>query len=57
METMEIQIASFVKKKIGDLINTKTLNVGIIACSKVATKRFIPALIKAKNAKLYMVGS
>ena len=31
--------------------------MGIIACSKVATKRFIPALIKANNAKLYMVGS
>ena len=27
------------------MIIRKTLNVGIIACSKVATNRFIPALI------------
>jgi predicted dehydrogenase len=35
----------------------KKLNIGIIACSNVAVKRFIPALLKSQCANLYIVGS
>ena len=35
----------------------RKLNIGIVACSNVAVKRFIPALLKSKNANLYIIGS
>lgn len=35
----------------------KKLNIGIIACSNVADKRFLPALKQSKLANLYMIGS
>ena len=35
----------------------RKLNIGIVACSNVAVKRFIPALLKSKNANLSIIGS
>jgi|TARA_Y100000310_G_scaffold144551_1_gene143798 predicted dehydrogenase len=35
----------------------KKLNIGIIACSNVAIKRFVPALLESQCAHLYIVGS
>lgn len=35
----------------------RNINFGIIGCSDVAERRFIPALIKSKSAKLEMIGS
>ena len=35
----------------------RKINIGIVACSNVAIKRFIPALLKSKNANLYIIGS
>lgn len=35
----------------------KTVNWGILGCAKIAETRFLPGLLKAKNAKLYAVAS
>ena len=35
----------------------RKLNIGIVACSKVAVNRFIPALQGSRFAKLYTIGS
>jgi NDP-hexose-3-ketoreductase len=38
-------------------LQSKFNHIGIIGCSNVAVKRFIPALIKSNNSKLEIVGS
>lgn len=35
----------------------KVINVGIIGCSSIAQRKFIPALLKSKHANLFIVGS
>ena len=38
-------------------MKSKCNHIGIIGCSNVAVKRFLPALIKSKNSKLEIIGS
>ena len=57
MVTLETPPTALISRKILTMNKKVNLKVGLIACSNVAEKRFIPALKGISNLKLYAAGS